>query len=103
MAEEMEPIARLGRRLRDEAKDEGLTLMRFSVDPNLDGEVHEATAVFFIDEDAPERVEDPEFDALIAGQIKAEQEAKAAQARENMERLRDDLADPSKGLGFDDD
>lgn len=98
----MEPIARLGRRLRDETKDEGLQLMRFSVDPNLDGEVHEATAVFFIDEDAPAKTSDPEFEALIAGQIKAEQEAKAAQARQNMEQLRNDLSDPSKGLGFDD-
>lgn len=102
MSDEIEPIVRLGRRLRDEAKGIGLEMARFSVDPNLDGQVHEASAMFFLDDGAPEITPDPEFDAMIAGQLQAEQEARAQKAREDLESLRDDLNDPKKGLGFDD-
>jgi hypothetical protein len=103
MSNELDPIIRLGRRLRDETKGIGLSMTRFSVEPNLDGDVHDATAMFFMDDEIPgvSGEPDPEFDALIQGQLEAERNAKAAQARKSLENMREDLRDPRNGLGFD--
>ncbi len=101
----MPPLTKLMRQLREQMKEVGMTLHHFSVAPNLDPSgIHHAQAVVTLGEEPPPKQEDdPEFDALIEGQKKAEDDARAAQARKELEELQAELADPSKGLGLDPD
>lgn len=106
--EHMEPFSRIGRRLREEGNGVGLSLMQFVLHPDIDGEHNTAVGIFLLDEEAPKDVTvkmkaDPEFDRMISDQKRAEEDEKARNARKELEGLQDDLRNPNKGLGLDDD
>lgn len=106
MSDELKPVINLGRRLREAADTEGLEMIRFMVQPALDdGETHSVSAVFVLGETLAieEPVDNPEFEALIESQLKADEEQQTAEARKRLEEMNKRLSDPSKGLGLDDD
>ncbi len=101
----LELLAKLKVRFLDEARKKGFIVPDFSILPNEnpDGPHLVRTMLLADPEFAPETVvEDPEFDRVVREAEEAERDAKLAEARKNMESLRDTLSDPSKGLGFED-
>lgn len=85
----------------------GLDLRGFLIDPNLipAGPHHVQVIVSLNDEwdaNATAQEADPEFDRVIREAEQAEMAEKAAEARSNLEALRDTLSDRSKGIGLDD-
>jgi hypothetical protein len=89
----LEPIARLGQRLAEEAKKIGLRLVQFAVLPDPGGE-HVIRTAFVPDESGPVSTPDPEFDELIRAQERMENEEKARKAREELEQFRKNLEEP---------
>jgi hypothetical protein len=89
----LEPLARLGQRLADEARKIGLRLVQFAVLPDPSGE-HVVRTAFIPDDAPPSQSDDPEFDALIRAQEIHEQEEKAKKAREELESFRKNLDEP---------
>lgn len=80
----------------------GLAAQHFSVMPNIDPDgPHHAHVIHVIDPDWSAEAaedEDPEFQAIIDGAAKAEQEQQAEKARESLSDLRDKLRDPGQGF-----
>lgn len=100
------PLSVVMKRLAEEAQKDGLQLVGFAVTPNYDPDgPHTCQGVFRPipdwNKDEPQ-VEDPEFEDFIKAQERFEAEQKADEARQQLQSLRDDLKDPSSGLGLDD-
>lgn len=111
MAEQhpLAPLATVHRRLADLTTKDGILLRTFAaiIPRDTDG-TFAVQGVWVLDEDwkpsdAPEEeVSDPEFERVIKEAEDAEREQKATEAREQLSKLRDELKDPSKGIGLDD-
>ena len=99
----MPALTTLMKRLSEQMKEIGLHLHHFSIVPSTDPNgPHNAQAVVTLGTPPAEQTSDPEFDAMIEGQRKAEQDAKVEEARKELEQLNESLTDPSKGIGLDD-
>jgi hypothetical protein len=106
--DELKPLAVVHKRLRDETAADGVQLRTFVllVPDHPDGPFA-VQGVWLLDEDWTPPGEDaakdadPEFERVIREAEQAEAEEKATKAREGLSKLRDELKDPSKGIGLD--
>lgn len=96
----MVPISRLARRVRDEGRTLGLAMQRFFAVPNPDPDApHRAQIIFLLEEEGPSGSKpDPEFEAFLEGQRKAEREQRADQDREGLAQLREELKKKDGGI-----
>jgi hypothetical protein len=101
------PLSKLRDRVAAAVKARGLILQQFVVIPGGDPNgPHRAQIVLVPDDDwkpgeAP-IVSDPEFERVMREAELAEEEARAAEVRDGLTTLRDDLMDPRGGIGLDD-
>jgi hypothetical protein len=94
------PLFRLRKRTGEEADKIGFSMRQFAVVPGMEeGGPHHVHAVFVLAEEKPPSIDDdPEFKALLEGQEKAERERRAAEQREGLQELRDQLKKPGEGI-----
>lgn len=105
--QELRALAKLHELVHGLAHKRGLILRQMPVFPNVNPDgphlVHIITSPDpDFDKDAAETVSDPDFDRVMREAQMAEQEQKAEEARQSLERLRDNLSDRNKGIGLDD-
>jgi len=95
-------LNKLRDQIREHAAQHGLTEVQSMV--SLAAESGRFHSVFILDEDWSAPIDDG-FDEVMQGAAQAEHDAQQAQrveeSRLQMQQLRQELEDPSKGLGFD--
>lgn len=104
MAEEVAPFANIVRRVKELAVKHGLVLQKSVFDISDNTKTHPlAQLVFTLDPKFDPKPIDP-FDEIVKGEEELERKkrnaAKAEEARQNLEHLRDTLKKPEDGIGL---
>lgn len=106
MPNPLAPLSKLQQRVAAALKARGLILHQFAVFPGADPNgPHRVQMVMLPDEDFKPGeepvVSDPEFERVMREAELAEEEARAAEVRDGLTALRNDLQDPRGGIGLD--